>query len=312
MAGFSMKKQKSILDNLYLAAPCSVPWDAMVGDERQRDCSGCSRTVYNISEMSRRDAERFLLEKGTSECMRFYRRQDGTIMTDDCPRALRKLRDRCKMATKIAVSMVAFMVSLPSALAQAIQTRETRPIKIIRPSFVIDRKRSYDALNGGAICPPEFATSFDPNTPPPTSIPATTTSVEARVVTRQHTLPNGKIVKLVTADEKGRVVRVDSSKKFVPKHTSNSFIDTRSSDFFSKAQSAVNDRNFKLAEFYLEKSLEMCNQQRSSDPEFRRRLETELKNVRARNSDSREKAYDDFHETQQLVDPTKPQYIREW
>ncbi|MBX9688122.1 MAG: hypothetical protein K2X27_15550 [Candidatus Obscuribacterales bacterium] len=108
----------NLLDNLVIASPCSIPWDAMKGDERKRLCGGCSRFVHNISDMTRSEAELFLQENGTSQCMIFYRRFDGTIMTDDCPRALRKLRNACKTAYRVAAGLLAVLFTLPAASAQ--------------------------------------------------------------------------------------------------------------------------------------------------------------------------------------------------
>jgi hypothetical protein len=107
-----------LLDNLIIAAPCQVPWSSMAGTDRARDCSHCSRKVYNLSDMNRSEAEAFLAENGTSHCATFYRRADGTIMTDDCPAGLRKLRDRYRAMVRIACSLVAFFLALPGALAQ--------------------------------------------------------------------------------------------------------------------------------------------------------------------------------------------------
>ena len=88
-----MKEQKkeSLLDNLCIAAPCSISWEGMPGDNRKRECGGCSRSVFNISDMTKAEAERFLRENTEAPpCMIFYRRHDGTIMTDNCPVGLRK------------------------------------------------------------------------------------------------------------------------------------------------------------------------------------------------------------------------------
>ena len=151
-----MKTQsESLLDHLYLASPCSVSWESMVGSERQRNCGGCSRTVFNISDMTRREAEAFLLENGSSQCMKFYRRTDGTIMTDNCPRALRKIRDNCKVAARIAVGLVAFMVSLPSALAQSVQTGDTAVVKNnLKKIAAPDTVAPVPAMPGGALAMP--------------------------------------------------------------------------------------------------------------------------------------------------------------
>jgi len=107
----------ALLDNLVIAAPCQVPWASMEGDDRVRDCSQCSRKVYNLSNMNRREAEDFLAKYGTSQCATFYRRADGTIMTDNCPVGLRKLRDRCRAVLRIAGGFLAFFLALPSAFA---------------------------------------------------------------------------------------------------------------------------------------------------------------------------------------------------
>jgi hypothetical protein len=73
------------LDNLRVATPCSVPWDSMTGNGRVRSCAQCSKQVFNISNMSRADAEVLLRERVEGVCVRFYRRFDGTILTTDCP-----------------------------------------------------------------------------------------------------------------------------------------------------------------------------------------------------------------------------------
>lgn len=38
---------QDILNRVYIAAPCSVPWDSMEGDERIRHCQQCKLNVYN-------------------------------------------------------------------------------------------------------------------------------------------------------------------------------------------------------------------------------------------------------------------------
>lgn len=114
----SKKLKSELLDNLYIAAPCSVSWEAMTGDDRARACNMCSRKVYNISDMTRKEANAFLQEHGVSQCLSFYRREDGTIMTDDCPVGLRKLRDRCKVVAHMVTASLAFFLSSLGCYAQ--------------------------------------------------------------------------------------------------------------------------------------------------------------------------------------------------
>jgi len=81
-----MEKFTSSLENIKIAAPCSADWNEMVGDERQRHCGACKLNVYNLSGMSRAEAENLIFKsEGNRLCVRFYRRADGTILTKDCP-----------------------------------------------------------------------------------------------------------------------------------------------------------------------------------------------------------------------------------
>ena len=73
------------LPNLRLGFACKQRWDDMVGDDRVRACGGCDRPVFNLSAMTRAEAEAVLATRGLTPCVRFYRRPDGTVMTTDCP-----------------------------------------------------------------------------------------------------------------------------------------------------------------------------------------------------------------------------------
>ncbi len=106
-----MTKKLLLLDEVVIAAPCPVSWDSMEGNNRVRLCSGCSRNVYNISDMTSVEAEKFLQENGSSECMQIYRRPDGKIMTDNCPLALRKLRDRCRILIRLVSGLAATVLA---------------------------------------------------------------------------------------------------------------------------------------------------------------------------------------------------------
>ncbi len=89
-----MSQIKSRLDDLKIASPCAVSWDSMTGDARVRDCSQCRLRVYNLSAMTRPEAEKLIEEKEGRLCVRFFRRADGTVLTQDCPVGLRAARLR--------------------------------------------------------------------------------------------------------------------------------------------------------------------------------------------------------------------------
>lgn len=114
----------SILDRVVIAAPCSMSWENMEGDERVRYCQGCSKNVYNISDMSKTEAEQFLQDNGTNECIRLFRRQDGTLITDNCPVGLRHLRNKCQAAMRtIAAAAASLITFIPGANAQTTQDK---------------------------------------------------------------------------------------------------------------------------------------------------------------------------------------------
>jgi hypothetical protein len=73
-----------ILDNIRTASPCRADWNAMLGDDHVRSCGQCEKQVFNLSEMTRQEAETLIIEKHGNLCARYYRRHDGTIITSDC------------------------------------------------------------------------------------------------------------------------------------------------------------------------------------------------------------------------------------
>ena len=101
------KKFTNPLDKIKIASPCAANWDEMIGDNRARHCSECRLNVYNLSEMTKREAENFLLEAEGRVCLRVYRRLDGTVITNDCPVGLAKLKKQISRAATAVFTMIA-------------------------------------------------------------------------------------------------------------------------------------------------------------------------------------------------------------
>ena len=97
------------LDNVRVAAPCSADWDSMFGNERVRLCEQCHLNVYNLSEMSRVEAERLIDQAEGRLCVRFYQRRDGSIITQNCPVGLRAIKRRL---SRVATAVASFVLSL--------------------------------------------------------------------------------------------------------------------------------------------------------------------------------------------------------
>jgi hypothetical protein len=98
---------KQLLRQVKVASPCHVSWSEMTGDERVRHCSHCKMNVFNLSEMSDKEAETLLRETNGRLCVRYYQRADGTVMTRNCPVGLRAIRRRTALVLIGAVAMVA-------------------------------------------------------------------------------------------------------------------------------------------------------------------------------------------------------------
>ena len=85
----------------------------MYGDDRRRFCGECQMNVYNLSEMSRGEAESFLVNAEGRLCVRYYRRRDGSVVTADCPVGWRALKRRVSQVGTAAFSVaVGFFAGL--------------------------------------------------------------------------------------------------------------------------------------------------------------------------------------------------------
>lgn len=110
----------ALVQKLSIAAPCDVPWDSMEGDERTRFCAQCKLNVYNIAQMSTKDAAALVRKNEGKVCLKLYRRADGTVITDNCPVGLRKIRDRMKRVAVAVLMSLAWVGLISSAQAQGL------------------------------------------------------------------------------------------------------------------------------------------------------------------------------------------------
>jgi len=105
-----------VLDNVRVASPCNVSWAGMTGDDRVRHCQSCNKNVFNLSQMTREEAESLIVEKAGKLCVRYYQRADGTILLgDDCKVGTRRKRARIALiagaaATALGSAAVTYQV----------------------------------------------------------------------------------------------------------------------------------------------------------------------------------------------------------
>ena len=104
------------LKNVHVASPCTANWTQMSGDNRVRRCPECKLNVYNLSAMSRREAEELISSREGRLCVRFYQRADGTVLTHDCPVGLRQL---VRKVSRIAGTALSALMSVGFCAAQS-------------------------------------------------------------------------------------------------------------------------------------------------------------------------------------------------
>jgi hypothetical protein len=126
-------KLKTIdLNSIRVASPCSVPWESMAGDDRSRRCEQCSQSVFNISGLSKLQAEDLIRSREGRMCVRFYRRNDGTVLTNDCPVGLRAVRARMSRRATAALAAVLGLFSIGyGQKSDSKQEKDSKP-KIVR------------------------------------------------------------------------------------------------------------------------------------------------------------------------------------
>jgi len=127
-----MEDNGGVLDGLRIASPCGEDWNKMTGDERVRACARCRLNVYNLSELTRAEAEALIISKEGNLCVRIYRRADGTIITRDCPVGLRAARLKL---LRLAGAAAALLVVLATRLGWRRGTAPAVPHPVIPPRY---------------------------------------------------------------------------------------------------------------------------------------------------------------------------------
>lgn len=121
-----MSKFDSPLSNIEIASPCPADWNEMYGDGRKRFCGDCKLNVYNLSDMTRVEAESLIINTEGRLCVRFYKRADGSVITQDCPVGWARVKQRTRMIATAAFSLMmtictgVFFVSLFSSPKETI------------------------------------------------------------------------------------------------------------------------------------------------------------------------------------------------
>lgn len=274
------------LERVVVAAPCPISWEAMPGNDRVRYCSSCSKNVFNISDMSSKEAEQFLQENGTSQCVRLFRRQDGKVMTDNCPIVLRGIRNKCRLAMKMLAGLAAsFMAFVPFGRGQECSAQQAVPYDG-EPMISTDSSKKDTSKKPDAIKKP--AENGVGKTPVPTIAPSA--GLIALPEKSNNATTNGKQV-MVGGDvcgvgtknsqpgfskrDAGNFVMgkmkapVHVQENDAPKNEDGTFKrDSKAYDLYLKAKTNETAGNFIVAQTQYKEALALAKQQEKSDPKF--------------------------------------------
>jgi hypothetical protein len=102
---------ESPLDNLHIASPCHASWEAMSGNDKARFCKSCQKNVFNISMMTRQQAESLIHSREGNLCVRYAQREDGTVITNDCPVGIEKAKSAVYKPWRFFVASVAGIIA---------------------------------------------------------------------------------------------------------------------------------------------------------------------------------------------------------
>lgn len=113
-----MRRFSDPLSRVRVASPCPADWDTMIGDERVRFCGQCELKVYNLSSMTRRQAEDLIAGTEVRLCIRYFRRRDGSILTRDCPVGLARLKQRMsRIRRAVTAALLGFFAGASGSYA---------------------------------------------------------------------------------------------------------------------------------------------------------------------------------------------------
>lgn len=128
-----MQRFESPLNNIKIASPCSADWNEMIGNERKRFCGDCKLNVYNLSGMTKYDAENLLSVSEGRLCVRYFQRSDGTVLTADCPVGWEKVKQRLSRSVTAVFSLILALVG--GVLAVSFFRKNTDAVRKITIPF---------------------------------------------------------------------------------------------------------------------------------------------------------------------------------
>ncbi|HRI03931.1 MAG TPA: ankyrin repeat domain-containing protein [Pyrinomonadaceae bacterium] len=136
--------KKSFIDSVKVGEACNEDWEKMDGNDRFRFCSHCSKNVNNLSEMTRKEAARFVRASDGNICIRY--------IVD--PRSQRPMfANQLHQITRRAPGLTAGVMTASMALSTAAYA-QTSPLPVSTPVVVSSTVKGNDATSLGNVITP--------------------------------------------------------------------------------------------------------------------------------------------------------------
>jgi hypothetical protein len=103
-----MPVKKNKFDQLNVVSPCSVSWQQMFGNQQQRFCGECNKTVFDFSQMTRGQIEAITFARKGQLCARITRRDDGTMVMLEPP----PIQSATRRASPLAGAVVSAILGI--------------------------------------------------------------------------------------------------------------------------------------------------------------------------------------------------------
>ncbi len=164
-----------VLPNIRVASPCRADWNEMTGDDRVRACASCNKNVYNLSSMTRDEAEALIVAKEGRLCVRYFQRHDGTILLKDCVVGVKQKRKRRLIAAGAAAllgggGLLAYNATRPDPKPEQIEYALMGAIAIETPPVsepqVVEEPEVIEMMGDVAGEPPPVEVKGEMYVPP--------------------------------------------------------------------------------------------------------------------------------------------------
>ncbi len=97
------------------ATPCDEPWESMRGSGAVRYCDRCRLDVYDFAQLSTSEARDLIVKTEGRLCGRIFTREDGTVLTRDCPTGVVQRRNKRVRGVAVAAALLGGAAGLAAA-----------------------------------------------------------------------------------------------------------------------------------------------------------------------------------------------------